>query len=370
MTSAEPAVTDSTPSPRVRVYYFDYLRVWATVGVVVLHSAALIVTVNRQHDVDLFSKFTVGDIYDSLGRFGVSCFFMISGALLLAPNHRFRLGRQTLRILVPLIVWSAVYALGNVYFAKQRLVTVNGSNPRDDSLPEALKAYFTGPLAYHLWFVYILVGIYLTVPLLRPITALAPEIRERLLRYALALWLVFTVAIPTIRHIWPSLIAPYAPAFPDFPTGYLGIVLLGFYLHHHAPTIPRWLLVIGAAAGAGSTALLVYLEQTRRDGSLWPYDNLTPQVAVFAACVFLLAKSTLDRPGRMFPFISVFSRLSFRIYLAHALILHYLRSISPFKDWYAANPLISIPVLAAMTLAATFALAWSLDRIKPLRPYI
>ena len=370
MTSANRELPDTGAPARTRVYYFDYLRVWATIGVVVLHCGALIVNENRDADVDFFSRFNIGNGYDSLGRFGVSCFFMISGALLLSPNHRFRLRKQTLRVFIPLVVWSAVYALANIYFADSDLATVGGSSADESSLVEAVKGFFTGPLAYHLWFVYTLVGIYLVVPLLRPLTALAAPTRDRLLRYALALWLIFTIAIPAARNVWPSLLAPYVPAFPDFPAGYLGVALLGFYLHHRDIRIPRPLLVSGALLGAATTAALIYFEQTRREGSLWPYSNLTPHIVLFAACVFLLAKSTVDRPGRTYGFISVFSALSFRIYLVHALILHYLRSISPLKDWYASQPLIAIPVLAALTIILSFAISWLIEQIRPIRAYV
>lgn len=360
----------STEKQNSRVFYFDYLRVWATIGVVVLHAAVLVFVTERKGEVDFASQFNVGNAYDSLGRFGVSCFFMISGALLLAPHHRFRLRKQTLRVFVPLVVWSAVYAVANVYFTRHDLPVINGSNPDDGSFLEALKSFFTGPLAYHLWFVYVLVGIYLVVPLLRPLTALPDAVRTRLLEYALGLWLVFTLLIPAARNVWPSLLKPYALVFPDLPTGYLGIVLLGFYLHHREVRVHRLVLIAGAAAGVGATFLLVYFEQTRRDGSLWAYNNLTPHVVLFAACIFLLAKTTFDRPGRYFAFIALFSRLSYRIYLVHVLILHYLRAISPLKDWYLDAPLIAIPALAAITLAASFALAWLIDQVKPIRAYI
>ncbi|MCW2752454.1 MAG: Surface polysaccharide O-acyltransferase, integral rane enzyme, partial [Aeromicrobium sp.] len=85
---AHPAAETAAP---VRVYYFDYLRVWATVGVVTLHSAWLIILARQDPKIHVISQFNVANIYDSMGRFAVSCFFMISGALLLDPGHRFRL---------------------------------------------------------------------------------------------------------------------------------------------------------------------------------------------------------------------------------------------------------------------------------------
>lgn len=353
-----------------RVYYFDYLRVWATAGVVLLHSAWLIILARKTPSVDLVSQFNVANIYDSLGRFAVSCFFMISGALLLSPEHRFRLRKQTLRVLIPLITWSAIYTAFNAYFDMSDLPVVSGSNHHREDPLQALRAFLMGPLAYHLWFVYILVGVYLVIPLLRPLTALPEERRTKLLRYAIGLWLVFSVVLPFVHHFWPGVLKPYTGAYPDFPSGYLGVFLLGFYLHHREIRIRPVVAAVGALIGAGATCLLVYREQVLRDGSFYGYSNLTPNIVLFAASVFLLAKMLANRPGRHFAFFSRCSALSFRVYLLHVLVLHYLRSISPIKSWYMADPLVSIPVMAALTLVISFALAWLIDQVKPIRAYV
>lgn len=353
-----------------RVYYFDYLRVIATVGVVTLHSAWLVILARQDPRIDMISQFNVANIYDGLGRFAVSCFFMISGALLLSPDHRFRLRKQTLRVLVPLVTWSAIYTVFNAYFALSDLPVVSGSNRHNSNIFEAFRAFMSGPLAYHLWFVYILVGTYLVVPLLRPLTAVPEARRKRLLQYAIVLWLVFTIFLPVIHHFWPGAVKPYTGAFPDFPSGYLGVFILGFYLHNYDLRIPPIFYAVGAIVGAGATCLLVYFEQTLRDGSFWAYSNLTPNIVLFAASVFLLAKTYANRPGRHFAFISRCSALSFRVYLLHVLVLHYLRAISPIKSWYMDDPLLSIPAMAAMTIVISFAVAWLIDQIKPIRAYI
>lgn len=359
-----------TERQSVRVYYFDHLRVWATIGVVLLHSAGRIVGTSRAGEVDFFSHFNVANAYDSLGRFGVNCFFMVSGALLLAPTHRFRLRKQILRVFWPLLTWSVVYAVANLYFNRHELPTIAGASDDDSRLTSAFTAFFTGPLAFHLWFVYALLGIYLVIPLLRPLMALPDGLRSRLLHYAFALWFVFSIGLPTVHAIWPDLPTPYALMVPDFPSLYLGVFLLGFYCHHRQWDIPRSLLVGGVVASVAVTALLVYLEETLRAGSLWAYDYYAPNVIVCVLCLFLLAKSAFNEPGSGYPFVRLASKLSYRIYLMHILILHYLGQISPLKDWYAAAPAVSIPALAAATLVLSFALSWLLEQVRPINAYV
>lgn len=353
-----------------RVFYFDHLRVWATVGVVVLHSSSSIVLANRGKDIDLVSQFNVANAYDSLGRFAVDCFFMISGALLLAPEHTFRLRKQFLRVFWPLLSWSLIYVVANLYFDHRGLPAIGGSNTDDSSLLSAAKAFLTGPLSGHLWFVYALLGIYLIVPLLRPLTSLSEPLRTQLLHYAFALWLVFSIAVPTLHAVAPGIPNLYAPAVPDIPTLYVGMFLLGFHLHHRDLNIPQPLLVLGVIGSIGTIALVAYLEQVLRAGSLWVYEYYAPPVVLCAASIFLLAKSVHRRPGRLYPWVKLGSRLSYRIYLMHILILHCISSISPFKDWYFDAPALSIPILAASTLVLSFAASWLLDQIRPISRYV
>jgi surface polysaccharide O-acyltransferase-like enzyme len=358
-----------------RVYYFDYLRTWATIGVVLLHSSSAIYSATSRHHVDYFSRFTFAAITDSLGRFGVGCFFMVSGALLLAAEHRFRLGRQLARVGLPLLVWSAVYLAANAALDHAGRPTVAGSNQEPQHLASALQAIFIGPVAYHLWFVYVLVGIYLAVPLLRPVAALPDPIRKRLLEYALALWFVFTLAIPAAYNIAPGHMHLYSGVFPTAPVGYLGTFVLGFYLHRYGirfrgRPLPAWVVTGAALTGFALTALGVVLEQVLRSGSDWAFDNLTPQVTLFAASVFLLARDRFDRRGRHYPFIALFSRLSYRVYLVHALVLHYLRAVSPLHGWYQHRPEVSIVTMTVVALVIAFVIAWLIDRISVIRNYV
>ena len=353
-----------------RVYYFDYLRVVASISVIVLHTAVLIVNARRKLDVEFVSMFNVANAYDSLLRFPVDCFFMIAGVLMFAPQRRFRVGHQIRRVGIPLVTWSIVYAIANHLFFRENQAVITSSYDGQGPLLSAFLDFFAGPLAYHLWFVYFLIGMYAIAPLIRPLVALPDGQSERLLRYALGLWLVFTVLLPTIAHVWPDTDTLYFASFPSFPAGYLGLPLLGYYLHITPLRIARPWLVCGFLAGVGTTFLITYFEETQRDQSLWAYENLAPGVVLSSACVFLLAKSTFTGRGRNYRFISLYSRLSFRIYLLYALVLHYVRSLSPLNDWYREQPVLGIPTVAAVTIVLTFAIARTIDLIKPVRSYV
>ena len=167
--------------PESREVWIDWLRVAACLMVMTVHATepfylggegALILS-----RTDAFwSAF-----FDSLVRCCVPLFLVASSFLqfpLHYPTGEF-LRRRAVRILIPFAVWTLVYALAwgqPVQNLKDLLLNFN---------------YAAG----HLWFVYMLVGIYLLMPLLSP---WAEKVgRKELLAY-LGLWLLTTL-IPLVR---------------------------------------------------------------------------------------------------------------------------------------------------------------------------
>ena len=136
---------------RQRVLYIDALRVLACMFVVVLHQSA------QKFDKAAVGSYewTVFNVYDSLTRWAVPVFVMISGALFLDPAKEIRLKtlcrKNLLRIGTAFLFWSALYSIVD-YLCGTRLRDV-------------VSGFITGHV--HLWFLYMIGGLYLIVPLLR-----------------------------------------------------------------------------------------------------------------------------------------------------------------------------------------------------------
>jgi len=168
-----------------RLIWMDWLRVTACIMVMIVHSTepfylggkgSLILT-----EADAFwSAF-----FDSLVRACVPLFIVVSSYLQFPSNYssgKF-LRRRTIRILIPFLLWSIIYALvwgEPIQNFKDLLLNFN---------------YASG----HLWFVYMLVGVYLLIPLLSP---WAEKVSKQELQIYLLIWL-FTTLIPIIRD-WAS----------------------------------------------------------------------------------------------------------------------------------------------------------------------
>lgn len=176
-------------------------------------------------------------ILNSLPRAAVAL-FIVASSYLQFPLHYstgefFR--RRASRILVPFLFWTVVYALvwgEPVRNFKDLLLNFN---------------YAAG----HLWYVYMLIGVYLIMPLLSP---WAEKVGKKELQIYIGIWL-FTTLIPLVRDLaggappviyGPSGI-PNAAKFPlwgeaswntyglfYYLSGFVGYVLLGLYFRRFA----------------------------------------------------------------------------------------------------------------------------------------
>ena len=94
-----------------RVVKYDILRVAACFSIVLLHVSASYWSV-----VDVQGRdFLVMTVYNSVTRFAVPVFFMLSGLFLVAPERKnVTVGKRVLKLVLLFYVWSAFYAFQGI----------------------------------------------------------------------------------------------------------------------------------------------------------------------------------------------------------------------------------------------------------------
>ena len=326
-----------------REVWVDWLRVFACLLVMVVHSSepfyldgydTLILT-----DADLIWASAI----DSAARMSVPL-FVIASSYLLFPL-RYSSGeffkRRAVRILIPFVVWSVVYAL--CY-----------GDPLTNLSTLLLNFNFT---ASHLWFVYMLVGIYILMPILSP---WAKDVSKKELKVYLALWLLTTI-IPLIRDIMSLgnvsfIMGPsFIPRQADYPlwgecswnpngtfyyiSGCIGYLLAGLYFRRFVGDM-KWkkvlivslpLLLIGFGVIEGGFVLKALSKSEgifpiRGDwgNTIWmetTWHNETLGVALMTlGTVVLLKKIKAD--GMFYQKLIVpISKASYGMYLMHLMLL-------------------------------------------------
>lgn len=146
-----------------KVYALDLLRIIAIALVVLDHVSSWN---NFYHQSDLKVYWFV----QAIAKAGVPLFLMISGYFLLQPKQERILvyaKKRMHRILVPFVCWSYIYLLFQYKFP---LENWQRSIAQDQITFNPL-LILKQPTYGHLWFMYLLIGCYIAVPLLRKINA-------------------------------------------------------------------------------------------------------------------------------------------------------------------------------------------------------
>ena len=147
-----------------RLAWADLLRVLATFAVVVLHtSTTWLGGVAEGAPVQQILL-----VWDGLVRWCVPIFVMLSGAFSLDPNKALSpkslfLGRLP-RILVSLAAWGLFYNL--ILFGR------TDGRFTWEGIQTALLLLSRGQTQYHLWFLFMILGLYLVTPVLRDVDTL------------------------------------------------------------------------------------------------------------------------------------------------------------------------------------------------------
>lgn len=292
---------------------------------------------------------TVG-IIDSYARCCIGLFVMISGYLLLpmktTTGQFFR--RRLTRVAVPWAFWCVAYA---AYFVFQRGDTIGQMLVNIAHIPVNF-----GTEVGHLYYVYMIVGVYLAIPVISPWLR---SCSKRELQFYLALWGITTL-LPYLHLQWPGLWGECSwnptPTLYYF-TGFGGYLVLGHYLRRYG--LPgRWLawalLVVGYAVSAGVFCLQApHVEDVARAEVPWNFCCLN--VAMMALGTFsLVMRARVKAGGRLARLAIDVSVCSFAIYLCHIMLLNAFHSIiDPLSlPLVAKVPLIAIPTLVASWLAA------------------
>ena len=325
-----------------REIWLDWLRVTALFLIMATHSCEPFYLGGEGSLIASRADAIWVAILNSLPRAAVAL-FVFASAYLQFPLH-YSTGeffkKRALRILPPFLFWTVVYALAwgePVQNFKDLLLNFN---------------YAAG----HLWFVYMLIGLYLIMPLLSP---WAEKVGKRELQVYLGIWL-FTTLIPLIRQ-WVGGPAPviYGPSgIPNaakFPlwgeaswntygvfyylSGFVGYMLLGLYFRRFVGRLSwgRTLAIAAPAFLAGfaiccggflrrvwaDTSGVFPFEGTVGLAALWegPWLNDTIGVALMTLAWVLLFRK-IETGGRFFEkALLPVSQASYGMFLCHMFLL-------------------------------------------------
>jgi len=301
----------------------------------------------------------VGDFYNALVRFGVPVFVMITGALLLHREYDVTdfLKRRLSRILWPFLLWSLIYIAYSWY--DEEIPFSDSVWTNIHTILHQLKygAY------YHLWYVYMLLGLYLFIPI---ISKFVRNASEKEIRYFLLVWFVVMIfSQPYLSRFQPLIDVHYF-------IGYAGYLVLGHYLTFiELPEkgIKTPLIIYFVFCVASITIGTYFLSVNTKDLSTVMYEPLGPFIVLYASGVFLLTRVfTFKLPDVVVKLRAIAGGLSLGIYLCHALFLTLLDGQE--INYKLFNPAFSIPLTALVCFILSSFLIFIISKIPVIGKYI
>lgn len=278
-----------------------------------------------------------GSVYNSFTRPAIPLFMMVTGILLLPTKmdmgsfYKKRLSR----VLIPFLVWSVLYNLFpwftgllncdpetiHVFFKWADTTQAFG-----DAMRNILMIPFNfSAFAVQMWYVYLLIGIYLYIPVF---SAWVEKSDKRSQRIFLAIWAV-SLFVPYLRnYLTENLFGECSwnefGLFYYF-AGFSGYMLLGYHLVKYPlqmSKVSKYALAAIAFAIGYAVTLIGFKNATAVEGQSEAMVELfftycSPNVALMTFAVFLIAKDLRFENKRVNRFISQFSICTFGIWMCH-----------------------------------------------------
>lgn len=352
----------TVPNGTKRNFALDLLRVLACFLVVWQHITECYY-INPDMTAQSHDEMSLIGWMNSMTPIEVPLFVMISGYFLLPLKMEIStfFKRRFTRILIPFVVWCVIYA---GYY----MVT------RGDTFLDFIRNVAHIPVNFgveigHMWFIYMLLGLYILVPVLSP---WLEQCSERQLQGYLGLW-AFTTCLPYI-HLWfPEVLGECfwnpTPMLHYF-TGFVGYFILGYYIKRYGALSVRTSLLMLM----GAYLFTVFVFQYRL-GKIMMVSDLEVcwrfcgvNIAVMAYAVFSLVSRIPWQGSDVFGrWISQVSGLSYAIYFVHLIM------VFTWHGWLGEtleHVYLQIPVLTIGAFLSSYAIVWVLSKLPKAKVWL
>lgn len=297
----------------------ELTRSFACMLVVLLHCAG---SFTSKFD-DAYNWFGA-TLIDSITRCSVPLFVLVTGALL--GNSELDLllfiRKRILRIIIPLVMWGIVYILFDHYFFNDVI-----------GFEKTISMFISGPVVFHFWYLYMILGLYLFIPIINPWIKKA---KTKDFIYFFVIWQIISFIYPIYQYrmgLIPGIELHYF-------SGFIGYYVLGYFIGSRKLFYEVKNIYLFSSAFIGiliTYILIVYMSKGKETPILLFHNYLFPNVLITAISIFILFQKS--NFSNLISKIAVsIGELSFGIYLFHIL---------PLRIWfyYFPDPLISIAII-------------------------
>ncbi len=335
----------------------DVLRITACFLIIMSHVSSGVADMTN-----VTADWYISHIYNTLGHTGTILFLFISGTLLLNKDYDFKAkkfySKNFLRLLVAYILWIIIYhIIGFIQRGNWGYVYVK------DVIINVIK----GEAGYHFWYVPMLLGLYLILPMLRAITGAG----QKLVKYFVLLFVVTELIFGTVKMFdfpYKYLLISLFDRIPlTLVETYAGYFVMGYFLslllQQKEITHPRITggicLVTGVLLGVAGDRFITHQQQS----SSIAMNSLFSLTLCLAAVGIYILNSAFTYSGVAAEGVVRISRITFGVYMIHPLIIS---GINVFELLQHIPSIAGIPLLSLVV----FIVSYICIRILALIPFI
>ena len=342
-----------------RIDYFDWLRILCSFSVVITHISA-----QKWNSSQIIShEWKIFNFYDSISRFAIPIFFMISGTLFLEKDISFGiiLNKYIKRIYIKLLFWSFFYSLRGKILHKNNckktfLIFLNGH--------------------YHLWYLFRILGLYLITPFLKQIIK-----NKKLFKIFLILNIFFSI-------LFSNLLTIISYNSKDCYNNLNGIIyklglnyfldhnqmyyIFGFYLNRlNIKPLFRIIIYILGIFGSFFTFQMTYYISFKKNKKINFYSNFYINIFITSIGLFIFFKYNFSnlKYNNIKQFIQKLGSLTFGIYAIHPFVIEEL-DIRFNINTLSFEPFYSVPINSLITFLISLIFAYVIKLIPFINKYI
>lgn len=331
-----------TSNTNKNIIFIENLRVLAAFSVILIHAAASIQFNPAEHGS---INWLASNFFNSVSRWSVPIFVMISGQLLLSNSYKNKISflrNKLTKLSILLLGWSFLYLFYS-YFNSYI------SNAPEVPIQTLINRFLSGQPAIHMWYLFMLISFLIVTPFIKDLLSSFSNFRILIISILL---LTFSTVFAIVETFVFHHNCCYIPANLPFPLWLLAY--LGYFVFSYALTLIEIKINSKLLSALFVISVLItflgyhFLSLNNYKNPLFMYSFFGPNVTVMSISIFIICKQS-PFLNTKYDLMSKLSTKTLGIYLIHPLFLDILSYLPlTFSAWIKI-PFISI---LAFTLSA------------------
>ena len=311
-----------------RILYIDILNILAILAVLIMHHNGIV------HGYTNSSTWYTSLIFECIFYFAVPLFIMISGAMLMPYREKYStktfFKKRALKVFIPAIFWITFMLIWRVFIVKT--MTIDDWSPKN-----ILNIVFASKEETTYYYLFLIMGVYLTVPVLSRLAKL--EYRKTLW-YLVGVFFIFNAIVPNFLKF---LGVTYNTDLSLMIGQWSMYVVLGYLLSTQEISkkyrVILYILGILAIVYRYATTAILSSQTGKLVNTTWGYSQF--HTILLSSAVFVFIKNMnfewIEKRKKLVKTLGVFAGCSFGVYLLHKIVMYYevhILGINTLSIWW------------------------------------